>query len=219
MKEERLKVFAERLQMLRDERNLTITDFAEVDGEKLMTRQAMSFYLSGDRLPDASVLAKMCKALNVSADWLLGLSDTRKPEPDARAAVEYTGLKPEAVDRLHSGFGFRKSANAAILSDIITNKKLNALLASIFLAARSAALSNKHIASDEDSMRIIGDDAKLFMNYGYLTLDAAEAFKYYIQQAGKKFEDIVSDCVSSAIETGREKSKYDELDLDEGMYF
>ncbi len=38
-----------------------------------VTEVSMSRYLSGDRVPKAHVVAKMAKALGVSADYLLGL--------------------------------------------------------------------------------------------------------------------------------------------------
>ena len=37
-------------------------------------------YRDGAYLPNAYSIAKLCKALNVSADWLLGLSDKGGPE-------------------------------------------------------------------------------------------------------------------------------------------
>ena len=49
--------------------------------------------------PDAGVIISICRACNVSADWLLGLApaDVQKPDPTLQAACEYTGLSEEAV--------------------------------------------------------------------------------------------------------------------------
>ena len=38
-------------------------------------RQSINNYLSGWSVPNATVLARMCSALNVSADYLLGLKE------------------------------------------------------------------------------------------------------------------------------------------------
>jgi hypothetical protein len=37
----------------------------------------------------------------VSADWLLGLSDTQSPDADVQQVCKYTGLSEEAVHQLH----------------------------------------------------------------------------------------------------------------------
>lgn len=39
-------------------------------------------YRDGAYLPNAYSMAKLCKTLNVSADWLLGLSDKGGPTDD-----------------------------------------------------------------------------------------------------------------------------------------
>ena len=38
-------------------------------------RQSINSYLNGWRVPNATVLARMCSALNVSADYILGLKE------------------------------------------------------------------------------------------------------------------------------------------------
>ena len=35
-------------------------------------------YIRGERLPGTIILAELCKYLNVSADWLLGLSNEKR---------------------------------------------------------------------------------------------------------------------------------------------
>ena len=39
-----------------------------------MTRPAISMYLSGRRIPETVSLIRLCRALDISADYLLGLS-------------------------------------------------------------------------------------------------------------------------------------------------
>ncbi len=46
-----------------------------------MSMRALVAWLSGDNQPLASTVADLCRVLDISADWLLGLSDT-----DRRAA-------------------------------------------------------------------------------------------------------------------------------------
>lgn len=70
-KEPRLKVFQERFELLRKERNLSNTEFAKF---LEMSRQTVGFYLNGERIPDALTLRQIAEKCSVSVDWLLGLS-------------------------------------------------------------------------------------------------------------------------------------------------
>jgi transcriptional regulator with XRE-family HTH domain len=54
-------------------------------------------------VPDIIKLTKIAQYFNVSADFLLGLSEVESPDANARSAVEYTGLTEAAVERLHIG--------------------------------------------------------------------------------------------------------------------
>ena len=53
-------------------------------------------------MPNAVGIRQICERCNVSADWLIGLSDAKKPETDLQAVCEYTGLPGEVVEWLHS---------------------------------------------------------------------------------------------------------------------
>ena len=66
-----------RLAELRTEKGWTRQQLAD----KLeLTRQTCGNYENRSRLPDADIIIRMCSVFGVSADYLLGLSDTRKPE-------------------------------------------------------------------------------------------------------------------------------------------
>jgi transcriptional regulator with XRE-family HTH domain len=49
---------------------MTQSEFAKKVG---LTDAAVSRYIKNEREPRYQVLVKMCKTLNISADWLLGL--------------------------------------------------------------------------------------------------------------------------------------------------
>lgn len=85
----------ERLAELRKENGWTLADLAE----KLeVTRQTCGNYESGSRRPDADIIVQICKRLNVSADYLLGLSNTRKPE--YADISQTTGLSQGSIEYL-----------------------------------------------------------------------------------------------------------------------
>lgn len=62
--------FPERLKQSIDNRQLTQRQLAILIGS---TEVSISRYLKGKRIPGADTLYKLCKALDVSADYLLGL--------------------------------------------------------------------------------------------------------------------------------------------------
>lgn len=67
--------FARRVRMALHMREMTSADLMRVTG---MGSGQISSYLNGHQEPGATRIVQMCRALDVSADFLLGLSDTPK---------------------------------------------------------------------------------------------------------------------------------------------
>ena len=95
-------IFATKLRALMakgiDGKKITQQDLAAATG---YTRQAISQYMDGSVMPNAEKLAAISEFFNVSADYLLGLSESETINPELRAARDYTGLSTEALERLH----------------------------------------------------------------------------------------------------------------------
>lgn len=129
----RLPVFKEQLDKLRRQKgNLSNTEFAKILG---ISRQTLGFYLNGDRIPDCETLAQICKCCNVSADWLLGLSEDPNIESPT---VDQLGLSPEAVKQLMDfSYSEQKDAIRSGLNLLIEDNGL------LFLAADIAELCDK----------------------------------------------------------------------------
>ena len=68
-----------------------------------VSRPTIAGWLDGKNIPDIISLAHLAQFFNVSADYLLGLSDQMSPDVSLRAAAEYTGLSESAVEWLHIG--------------------------------------------------------------------------------------------------------------------
>ncbi|GAA6394905.1 hypothetical protein I4100191B2_23870 [Clostridiales bacterium] len=96
-KKPRLKVFQKRFELLRKEHGSNNTDFAEF---LKMSRQTVGFYLNGDRVPDALNLIKIAEKCNVSADWLLGLTNTRSQDIEIKQICEKIGLEEQVIIQL-----------------------------------------------------------------------------------------------------------------------
>ena len=73
------KGFPARLLLARQTRRVTQRGLAKLCGHG-MEHYAISKYESGVHEPGLSVLASLCKALQVTCDWLVGLSDEGGPE-------------------------------------------------------------------------------------------------------------------------------------------
>lgn len=91
----RFPLFRERFLQLKGER--TTVEFAQVLG---MSRATVGFYESGQRIPDALGIKKICKTCGVSADWLLGISTVKTSDTTTQAICQATGLSEKAVEHL-----------------------------------------------------------------------------------------------------------------------
>lgn len=61
----------------------------------------VSYWCSGTRIPNTMQIVQIAKILNVSADYLLGLSDVATNNADLKAVCHYTGLNERSVTLLH----------------------------------------------------------------------------------------------------------------------
>ncbi len=73
-----MKNFNERLKELREDNNLTQVALAK---ELLIDQRSLSFYEIGKYEPNLDTLKRMSLYFGVSADYILGLTDTKKPYP------------------------------------------------------------------------------------------------------------------------------------------
>ena len=67
--------FAKRLTILQREKMLTQREMANKSGVK---KSNITNWMCGKSMPNSENLIKLCKYFDVSADWLLGLSNFRK---------------------------------------------------------------------------------------------------------------------------------------------
>lgn len=73
--EEVMKVFAQRIKELRDERGLGVRELAAMLG---ISHAAISFYENCKRIPDITICKKFADFFGVTGDYLLGLSNERR---------------------------------------------------------------------------------------------------------------------------------------------
>lgn len=100
-------------------------------------RQTISLYMNGQSKPDTERLAAIAKVLNVSSDWLLGLTDDSPTiNYSARKISEITGISVEIIEY----FIYRKQHckhpsdnNMTVFNMVFTPDELNDLLRTIVI--------------------------------------------------------------------------------------
>ena len=75
-----MSLLSERLKSLRTKKKLLQQDIANAISVSLLSYQR---YEHGQRVPDADILVKLAKYLQVSADYLLGLDDIPKSDSES----------------------------------------------------------------------------------------------------------------------------------------
>lgn len=132
----------------------------ELAGDLGVSRPTVVGWLDGKNIPDILSLAKIAQLFNVSADYLLGLSDMASPDVTLRAAAEYTGLTEAAVQRLHNGLDdFEcdgvilseegKRWNLSIVSSLIRSKSFTRMVHDLGEVSREAYFESVLAILDE----------------------------------------------------------------------
>lgn len=91
------KLLSELLQDVKITNGIIQDDVAKSIG---VSRQALGKWANGETVPDIIDLKKLAKYFNVSADYLLGLTNNKTNDITVKAICEYTGLSDEAVESL-----------------------------------------------------------------------------------------------------------------------
>lgn len=71
-----MDIFAKRIKKLREEQDLTQRELGDRTG---LSPASIGFYERNSRNANSENIEKLCRYFNVSADYLLGLTNNRKP--------------------------------------------------------------------------------------------------------------------------------------------
>lgn len=94
--------FPSRLREIMKDTGTKQKDLAQALGVK---PQTVSLYTQGQSFPDVNNLAKIAHFFGVSADYLIGLSNTPSVEEDMQVACKVTGLREKAINALKGADG------------------------------------------------------------------------------------------------------------------
>ena len=90
-----ISIFTERVRELRGDRSQR--EVAEGIG---ITQQTYGRYENGARRPDLEIIERMAVFFEVSADYLLGLSDQKAPDFEIQSAAVVTGLSQATIEHI-----------------------------------------------------------------------------------------------------------------------
>ena len=91
------QVFGKRLKELRKEHGCTIEQFADMVG---ISKSTLGYYENDKRMPDIEILARIANVLNVSADYLIGRTNTIARKGKLKTVCDFTGLFDQAAEYL-----------------------------------------------------------------------------------------------------------------------
>ena len=89
---------SERLKKCRNEKGMSQQEIANALN---VQRQIISYYETGKRQPNITDIVKLAELYNISADYILGLSDVATTDENMKYICGYTGLSEKAVKKLN----------------------------------------------------------------------------------------------------------------------
>lgn len=102
--------FASRLRATLESLNYSQKQLSEAIGK---TQQMVNHYCLGNNIPNITVLAAIAQELNVSTDYLLGLTDSESTNLEIRKISDSTGLSTKSIQAL------QKYKNIPIFIDVL----------------------------------------------------------------------------------------------------
>ena len=98
-KSETTKIFAERLSDLIADKNISLGKLEQMTG---ISKSALSKYTNDEAEAPITSIVKLAQYFDISADYLLGLSDARTADKDLQFVCDYTGLSAESIEKLRN---------------------------------------------------------------------------------------------------------------------
>ena len=152
-----------------------------------VTDNTISYFCSGSRTPNIETLISIARALNVSSDYLLGLSEVITPSADLQAVVAYTGLSEDNVGTLNT---FK------LCSDLATP--------TIYDSKRNTRGEEPFLDCANDILDAMYENKEALISIYYLlrsTSRNAAAFDFDYLDEGRDEEDLRHGCITMSADT------------------
>ncbi len=144
-----MKNLADKLSDLVEEKKKSGKKQKEIAEEIGISSGLLSSYCSAGQEASALNASKIAKYFDVSADWLLGLTDTRAIDTDMRSICEYTHLSPHAAKILHNELKDYKQNSIDVLFDSTEFRKVLRYLL-LCIDASAAGRFMMHLFDEKD---------------------------------------------------------------------
>jgi len=198
-REARFPIFQNRLRELQGK--MSNTAFADFLG---MSRQTVGFYLNGNRVPDILGLEQIARKCNVSADWLLGLTDTKAIDGELKQVCQYTGLSEDSITCLHVLYntetGIKGSVKRLIEDIALDGERFSDLVwkSAVSELAFHQSASIKDPSPGDIALTMV--KATMPENIdGFIKVPALDASSFYTNEAINHISFIASDVIKEYI--------------------
>lgn len=189
------QVFPMRLRGLMEEQQVTQKKLAYAIK---MRPQTVSLYTTGQSAPDINTLKKIAEFFNVSADYLIGLTDVKKPDATIQAICEYTGFSESALSFIRYN---EYSGLTDILDKLIQNERFRYALTYLSDMERDIqsirACAKSYIGAPPDekdwkSEQYFNCEDWLKSNFGSVVVSMGEYRRWRTYEIVRCFEDSIN---------------------------
>ena len=207
--------FARRLASLRNEKGLTQQKLADTLG---VSKSTISLYETGDTVPDAKNIVRLCDIFGVSCDYLLCQTNYRRPK-DERLTIEEMGYSEKAAQKLNDLDLFRvrdksthvvlpfspKESFNLICEDERFPKMMQLVSDAYQMKIGSVRWKSEYgdTLDEASNLEIKGCRMTLY-TIGEGSMPLGEVAEVYLQRASEIFKDIVRDFPTEDLKNGVE---------------
>ena len=196
--------FARRLASLRQEKGLTQQKLADL---LKCSKSTISLYETGDTVPDAKNIVRLCDIFGVSCDYLLCQTNYRRAE-DERLTIEEMGYSEKAAQKLNDLDLFRVRDKATHVALPFSPKESFNLICEDERFSKMMLLVSDAYQMKIGSVRWKSECGDTLDEASNLEIKGCRMTLYTIGEGsmplGEIFKDIVRDCPTEDPETGAE---------------
>jgi len=113
--------------------------------------QTVSLYVQGQSFPDVNNLAKIARFFNVSADYLIGLSEVQTVDVNIQAVCKISGLSEKAINALN-----RADSDELDFISFLIERHISSDVSSM---AYGCAIDKRMIKALDEKYQTVGLDA------------------------------------------------------------
>ncbi len=201
--------FPTRLRGLIDRDNLTQEELTAILNVK--NRQSVTGYVDGSTLPTIDKLVSLAKFFNVSADYLLGLSNAAAYDTDLQAVCKYTGLSEQSIANIKKCQANKHlSSRLTILNDLLSDNNFLGFLYELSVIADIQAEAELFLGCDISALNPTEYDSAILQ-----ALNLKRELKYSVLEALEVFREVLNNIYGFESVIYRLQEKKDHLSVAE----